>query len=82
MPDIFARVQEFIDSCSVDERRAALLRLMWADNNGDKHFDHGDPGYSWACLRCARRGLGGLNGWAGVFHTMAAIAAREEEAGA
>lgn len=81
MPDLFQRVQDFLDSCSVDERRAATLRLMWADNNGDAHFDHGAPGYSWACLRCSREGLGSLNGWVGALKVLNE-AARRTEAGA
>lgn len=58
-PDRFANVQAVIDGFDAEHRRVLLIRLAMKLNNGDAHFDHGEPGYSWLCLRCAQNGKGG-----------------------
>lgn len=71
-PDLFADVQAAIDQFAADplRQKVMLIRLAMRLNNGAEHFDHGTPGYSWLCHRCALEGKGGLNGWAGAFFVM------------
>jgi hypothetical protein len=71
--DLYQRVQDFIDSCTDVEKQVAILRLCRQVNNGDEHFDHGEPGYSWCCLRCARGGGGALNGWIGALRVLGGV---------
>lgn len=73
--DPYLRVQDFLDTCSDIEKHVALVRLAMRINNGDQHFDHGEPGYSWLCHRCALDGSGGLNGWVGALRMLGTLAA-------
>lgn len=72
-PDRYPKVQEALDSFTDQEKHVALVRLAMRINNGDEHFDHGEPGYSWLCHRCALEGRGGLNGWVGALQMLGTL---------